>query len=108
MRNARLAAGVLLCRATAMNYSVRNNPSQSRYEMDVDGGMALALYQSAPGKVLIYHTEVPRHLRGRGCGAKLMRGVLAELRANNLKLVPRCSYVARFMREHPEFHALLG
>jgi predicted GNAT family acetyltransferase len=34
--------------------------------MDVDGGTALALYQSAPGKVLIYHTEVPRQLRRPG------------------------------------------
>jgi predicted GNAT family acetyltransferase len=92
----------------AMDNPVRNNPAQSRYEMQVDGGTALALYQSAPGKVLIYHTEVPRQLRGRGIGAKLMRGVLAELRANNLKVVPRCSYVARFMREHPEFRDLLG
>jgi uncharacterized protein len=91
-----------------MDSQVRNNPAHSRYEMDVDGGTALALYQSAPGKVLIYHTEVPGHLRGRGCGAKLMRGVLADLRANNLKVVPRCSYVARFMREHPEFGDLLG
>jgi predicted GNAT family acetyltransferase len=41
-------------------------------------------------------------------GAKLMRGVLADLRANSLKVVPRCSYVARFMREHPEFRDLLG
>jgi predicted GNAT family acetyltransferase len=91
-----------------MDNSVRNNAAQSRYEMDVDGGTAMALYQNAPGKVLIYHTEVPRQLRGRGMGAKLMRGVLADLRANSLKVVPRCSYVARFMREHPEFGDLLG
>jgi len=91
-----------------MSNPVRNNSAQSRYEMEADGGTALALYQRAPGKVLIYHTEVPRHLRGRGMGAKLMRGVLADLRANNLKVVPRCSYVARFMREHPEFQDLLG
>ena len=91
-----------------MSNPVRNNPAQSRYEMNVDGGTALALYQSAPGKVLIYHTEVPSQLRGRGMGAKLMRGVLADIRANNLKVVPRCSYVARFMREHPEFADLLG
>jgi uncharacterized protein len=91
-----------------MSNPVRNNPAQSRYEMDVDGGTALALYQSAPGKVLVYHTEVPAQLRGRGMGAKLMRGLLADIRANNLKVVPRCSYVARFMREHPEFADLLG
>jgi predicted GNAT family acetyltransferase len=101
----RTAAGL---NNVAMDNPVRNNPAQSRYEMEVDGGTALALYQSAPGKVLIYHTEVPRQLRGRGIGAKLMRGVLAELRANNLKVMPRCSYVARFMREHPEFRDLLG
>jgi predicted GNAT family acetyltransferase len=91
-----------------MSNPVRNNPAQSRYEMDVDGGTALALYQSAPGKVLVYHTEVPPQLRGRGMGAKLMRGLLADIRANNSKVVPRCSYVARFMREHPEFADLLG
>jgi predicted GNAT family acetyltransferase len=91
-----------------MEHAVINNTVQSRYEMEVDGGTALALYRSAPGKVLIYHTEVPRELRGRGIAAKLMRGVLADIRASNLKVVPRCSYVARFMREHSEFGDLLA
>ena len=91
-----------------MDNTVRNVPEHSRYEMEVDGGTASALYQRSGDNVMIYHTEVPRQRRGAGLGAKLMRGVVADIRANNLKVVPRCSYVARFMREHPEYQDLLG
>jgi predicted GNAT family acetyltransferase len=74
----------------------------------VDGETAFALYRSAPGVVTIFHTEVPRHLRERGIGSILARGVLQDIRAKGLKIIPRCGFVAAFIRENPEFEDLLG
>jgi predicted GNAT family acetyltransferase len=87
---------------------VRDNPARSRYELDVDGETAFALYRSAPGVVTIFHTEVPRHLRERGIGSILARGVMQDIRAKGLKIIPRCGLVAAFIRENPEFEDLLG
>jgi uncharacterized protein len=56
----------------------------------------------------IVHTEVPSHLRGRGIGSVLARGVLQDIRAKGWKVIPRCGFLAAFIRENPEFHDLLG
>jgi predicted GNAT family acetyltransferase len=87
---------------------IRDNASAGRYEYDVEGGMAFATYRMAPGVVTVNYTEVPAALRGRGIGAKLSAAVLDHIRAEKLKVVPRCGYFAGFIREHPEYHDLLA
>jgi predicted GNAT family acetyltransferase len=54
------------------------------------------------------HTEVPAPLRGRGLGSQMMRGVLQDVRAQGLKVVPRCPFVASYIDRHPEFADLLA
>jgi uncharacterized protein len=49
----------------------------------------------------IFHTEVP--LRGRGIGARLVRGALLQARQLNLKVVPSCWFVREFIDRNPEF-----
>ena len=88
--------------------SIRDNKSASRYEMDVEGGVAFADYRMAPGVVTVNYTEVPAALRGRGIGAKLSAAVLEHIRAEGLKVIPRCGYFAGFVRGHPEYHDLLA
>jgi uncharacterized protein len=86
---------------------VRNNPVRSRYELDVNGETAFALYRLAPGVVTIMHTEVPARWRGQGIGSVLARGVLQDIRAKGWKVIPFCGFLADFIRNHPEFHDLL-
>jgi len=88
--------------------AVRNIPAQSRYELDTEAGLAWADYRSSPGKVTVFHTEVPQALRGRGIGAVLVRGVLDDIRRRGLKVVPSCGYVRAFMARNPEFKDLLA
>ena len=54
------------------------------------------------------HTEVPAQLRGRGLGSQMMRAVLQDVRQQGLKVVPRCPFVADYIRRHPEFADLLA
>jgi len=58
------------------------------------------------GKMIFTHTVVPPELRGRGIAEKLVRTALAEARAAGRKVVPQCSYVARFIERHTEFTGL--
>jgi predicted GNAT family acetyltransferase len=82
---------------------VRDNKSLSRFELDVEGAMAFANYRLAPGTVIITHTETPRALRGRGIATQLVQGALERIRADGLKEVAGCGFVADYLRKHPEF-----
>jgi predicted GNAT family acetyltransferase len=87
---------------------IRDNKAASRYEYDVEGGVAFANYRMSPGVVTVNYTEVPAALRGRGIGAKLSAAVLDHIRAKKLKVIPRCGFFAGFIREHPEYNDLLA
>jgi hypothetical protein len=87
--------------------TVRDNPDLSRFELDLDGQMAVAYYQLAPGVITFRHTEVPQELSGHGIGSKLVRGALQAARARGLKVVAKCPFVAAYMAKHPEFNDLL-
>lgn len=87
---------------------IRDNKEASRFEFDIEGGVAFADYRMSPGVVTVNYTEVPAALRGRGIGAKLSAAVLDHIRAEGLTVIPRCGYFAGFIREHPEYHDLLA
>jgi len=87
---------------------VRDNAALNRFELDVDGGMAVAYYRAAPGRVTITHTEVPTALRGRGIGSVLVKGALDLAHAQGLKVVSRCPFVSAYLGKHPEYNDLLG
>lgn len=86
--------------------TVRDNPALSRFELDVEGGLAFANYRRAPGTVIITHTETPRALRGRGIASELVGGALKLIRADGNKVVAGCGFVADYLRSHPEFSDL--
>jgi predicted GNAT family acetyltransferase len=88
--------------------AIRDNKEASRFEFDVEDGVAFANYRMSSGVVTVNYTEVPAALRGRGIGAKLSTALLDHIRAEGLKVVPRCGYFAGFIREHPEYHDLVA
>jgi uncharacterized protein len=91
-----------------MAAGIRDNKGLSRFEMDVDGGLAFANYRRTPSTVIITHTETPRALRGRGIASELVDGALQLIRAEGLKVVAGCGFVADYLHEHPEFADLMA
>ena len=87
---------------------VRHKSALTRYELDTDAGTALALYRLSDGVMTFTHTEVPTALRGRGIGSQMMRGVLDDVRAQGMKVVPRCPFVADYIERHPQYADLLA
>jgi predicted GNAT family acetyltransferase len=87
--------------------AVRDNAALSRFELDVEGGLAFANYRRAPGTVIITHTETPRALRGRGIASELVQGALQLIRADGGKVVAGCGFVVDYLRRHPEFSDLV-
>ena len=87
---------------------VRDNPAQSRYELDIDGHTAVANYALTPGVITFMHTEVPSALSGRGIGSQLARGALDDVRDRGLKVVARCEFIAGYIAKHPEYRDVLS
>ena len=51
---------------------------------------------------------MPEALSGQGVGSKLVRGVLDAVRAEGLKAVPRCEFVAAYVERHPEYRDMVA
>lgn len=91
-----------------MPKDLRAGPAEGRYDYAVEGGVAFADYTRRGDTLLVTHTEVPTALRGGGVGAKLVKALLDDVRAQGLKVVPLCSFVATYIRRHPEMRDLLA
>ena len=87
---------------------VRDNKAQSRFELDVEGGTAIANYRLTPSAVIITHTETPRELRGRGIASQLVEGALALIRADGHKVIAGCGFVVDYLSKHPEYADMVG
>ena len=87
---------------------VRHNPADSRYEAEVEGHRAVTEYRVEGDRVIFTHTFVPPELRGRGNAEALVRTALEETRRRGSRVVAECSYVAAFIRRHPEFQSLIA
>ncbi|MBT2187958.1 GNAT family N-acetyltransferase [Sphingobium nicotianae] len=91
-----------------MSGNIRHNEALHRYELEVDGGLVFADYRPQGDKLLIVHTETPPALQGRGLAGQLVKGMLADIRARGLKIVPQCSYIVAYLQRHPEERDLVA
>ncbi len=90
------------------DYKVINNATESRYEMAVEGFLAVADYETVGNVVAITHTGVPSELGGRGIASKLILHVLMDIKAQGKKVNPVCSFVASYVDKNPEWKPLLA
>jgi predicted GNAT family acetyltransferase len=84
-----------------------NNKPDHRYELAVEGHLAAACYSVADGVITFLHTEVPPELGGKGIGSKLIKGALAQVRADGLKVIAQCPFVKGYIDKHAEYADLL-
>jgi predicted GNAT family acetyltransferase len=87
---------------------VRHNLAEHRFEADVDGHLSVAEYEKRNGTLVFTHTFVPPELRGRGVAEALVRSGLEFAKEQNVRVVPACSYVARFIERHREYQSRLA
>lgn len=83
--------------------TVRHNEARSCYELDTEHGLAIAVYSRLGDQLVFSHTEVPPESEGKGIGSQLVRFALDDARKRGFKIVPACSFVAAFVRRHPEY-----
>ena len=90
-----------------VDIAVENDAAANRFVARVDGQTAELQYERFPDRIVLVHTEVPAALRGRGIADKLAHTALEYARAEHLRVVPRCPFVAAYLGRHPEYQDLL-
>jgi len=91
-----------------VNLVVTNNQSDSRFEADIGGKIAILTYRRLGKSLVIDHTEAPPDLQGRGIASKLANAALEFARSQHLEVVPVCPYVTAYLREHPEYQDVVS
>ncbi len=72
-----------------------------RFEWLIDQQRCVLEYRRDGDTLVFTHTGVPPALRGRGLAAVLVAHGLRWARAQDLKVVAACSYVADYLKRHP-------
>jgi predicted GNAT family acetyltransferase len=87
---------------------IRDNASESQYEIYVDEKLAGLMTYTLRGTTLIaLHTEVNDAYEGQGLGSQLVKRVLGDLRDAGLSLKPSCPFVKSYVERHPEYADLV-
>ena len=87
---------------------VSDNPAKGRFELDVGGQIVFARYARHGSTLVIPYVEAPPSLRGTGAASRLMAGVMEIARAEGLTVRPLCGYASSWIRQHKQYHDLLG
>ena len=85
-------------RVTKSRFEIVQNGQTSYLDFETDGH----------GWMTIWHTEVPRALRGKGIGQELVANAFQYARENSLRVDVICPVAKKFLENHPEFRALVG
>jgi uncharacterized protein len=92
----------------AEHVQIFDNPEEERYEARVDDKLAgAAFYELEPGRIVFLHTEVQPAFEGRGIGSLLAKDALDDVRSKGLKVIARCPFISRYIRDHAEYQDLV-
>ena len=81
---------------------IRDNAELKRYELPVDGDVAVVTYNLSPPNLMITETLTPERLEGRGIASRLAKHVLADAKARDLLILPVCPFFSAYLQRHPE------
>ncbi|MEO5628801.1 MAG: GNAT family N-acetyltransferase [Thermomonas sp.] len=89
-----------------MDGNIEHDSNSHRFTTNVDGNTAHVEYERSGDVMTITHTIVPSEIGGRGVAGELVKAALDHARAEDLKVVPQCSYADGWMRKHPDYEEL--
>lgn len=88
--------------------TITDNSDLSTYEATIGGQTAAGLvYNNAGNRVILMATSVLPEFRGKGVAARLIGGVLDELRRQGKTATITCPFTAAFVNAHPEYADVL-
>ncbi|MBQ0906105.1 GNAT family N-acetyltransferase [Micromonospora sp. U21] len=92
----------------AQDLVITNNSALGIYEATIGGRTAAGLVYSKVGsRVVLLATSVLPEFRGQGIAAKLIGGVLDELRTQGKTATITCPFATAFVNAHPDYADVL-
>ena len=86
--------------------TIERNEATRRYELTLDGAIAgYAEFRTTPGRIIFTHTIVLPEHEGQGLGSRLAKFVLDDAVARGERIVPRCPFIAAYLRDHGSYEA---
>jgi uncharacterized protein len=89
------------------NLKVTHNEAENRFETWIEGQLSKLDYNAHDSTIVMTHVGVYPGHRGQGIAGKLTKAGLDYAREKNLRVIPMCSYVAAYIRDHPEYANLM-
>ncbi|WP_188627433.1 GNAT family N-acetyltransferase [Pedobacter quisquiliarum] len=87
---------------------LKDNKTQHALELWVEGQRSFIGYEIEGEKIYLMHTEVPESQEGKGIAADLVEKAFQYIEAQDLKVVPACSYVRAFLKRHQEWSRIVA
>lgn len=82
--------------------AITHDDAAGRFETVVDGVTAELDYRRTGDLIELTHTGVPKEIGGRGVAGRLMEAAVDLAKAENLTVVPSCSYARHWLDAHPD------
>lgn len=87
------------------NVRMDRNDSLHRYELFAAEDLAVTIeFRDLPGHIDLIHTGAEPDFEGRGLAKVLVRYALDDVISSGKRIIPHCSFVARFIEKHPDLY----
>lgn len=87
--------------------TVTNNTREQQFEVETNGLKAYLTYRFYKRDIALMHTFVPEQLSGMGIASMLAKEAFAYAKETKKPVMVYCSFVAGFIKKHPEYEAQL-
>ncbi len=82
---------------------VLHNLGDQKFQLFLDDYEAYLGYKLDGNEMLIYTTQVPKELGGKGIGSLLAKTALDFAVEKNLKIIPVCPFISTYIERHKEY-----
>lgn len=83
---------------------VFNDTGGHRYHIVAGSQLAgFAAYDPGAESVVFTHTVIEAPFEGKGFGSRLAKAALDDVRRQGKTVVPRCPFIAAYIRRHPAY-----
>lgn len=86
--------------------TIKHNETGQFFELILEGHRCVLDYTLHNKVMTVTHTGVPSELGGRGLAAEITKFALDHAQSHGWKVIAQCSYVAAYIKKHPEYAAL--
>ena len=93
---------------TDIHHHRNGNKGSFTYEPEGIRLAEMAYVISAPGTMIIEHTEVDESLKGQGIGKQLLAELVEYVRKEKIRVIPLCPFANAMFKRHAEWQDVMG